>query len=487
MRRISTGIAFLAFVACSGRPPWVSSPPEATFAFEVRDTRGQLIPARITLVGVAGTPAIRLSRNDAGELRGRTLLTGNKIMTLDGSGAVEVPQGTYDVYVSRGIEWTLAYQPRVVVGPEGYALRAKLDHIIDTSGWISGDFHVHASPSWDSSVPLAHRVVEFVTSGVDLIVSTDHNLIADYAPSIGELHAGRYVDSMIGNEISTRRRGHFGVYPLPAERVGETYGRLWRFRGGANEVFPAVRRDFPGAIIQVNHPRRRNWMGYFWDEHFDRTTGEASPGFSLDFDTIEVFNGRDSRSPLEVVLKDWFALLDRGLVVTAMGNSDTHDLSSTLGGYPRNYVRVRDDRPGATGDDEISAALRARRAYFTTGPIVSLRSGEADIGDVVTAPDGTVTVAIEVTAAPWISVESATVYVNGKIARQWQIEPTQLPQRLEAELQIVVESDSYVVLRVDGSKPLWPVGGDDEQHPIVPVAITNPLFIDRDGDGKYTR
>src|SRR5690606_20341280 len=137
----------------------------------------------------------------------------------------------------------------------------------------------------------------------------------------------------------------------------------------------------------------------------------------------------------------------------------------------RNYVRVRDDRPGATGDDEISAALRARRAYFTTGPIVSLRSGEADIGDVVTAPDGTVTVAIEVTAAPWISVESATVYVNGKIARQWQIEPTQLPQRLEAELQIVVESDSYVVLRVDGSKPLWPVGGDDEQHPIVPVAI----------------
>jgi hypothetical protein len=170
-----------------------------------------------------------------------------------------------------------------------------------------------------------------------------------------------------------------------------------------------------------------------------------------------------------------------------MGNSDTHTLGSSLGGYPRNYIRVRDDRPGAVATDDIVAALRARRSFFTTGPILSLRAGDAEMGDVVAAPDGTVTVSIEVSAAPWISVESATLYVNGKVARQWPIEPTQLPQRLEAELRVVVESDSYVVLRADGTKPLWPVGGDDERYPIVPVAVTNPLFIDRDGDGTYTR
>ncbi len=487
MTRLSIAIASIAAFACSWSAPRLPSQPSATLTFDIRDTSGQHIPARITLVGVDGTRAPRLSRRDAGELRGRMLLTGNKIMTLDGTGAVEIPQGVYDVYVSRGIEWTLTHVPRVAVGADGYALRARLDHIIDTSGWVSGDFHVHASPSWDSRVPLAHRVIEFVTSGVDLIVSTDHNVIADYAPSIDELEVAEYLDSMIGNEITTRRKGHFGIYPLPAEHVGETYGRLWRFRGAADVIFPAVRRDYPDAIIQVNHPRRRNWMGYFWDEHFDSTTGRASPGFSLDFDTIEVFNGRDSRSPLEEVLKDWFALLDRGLVATAMGNSDTHDLGSTLGGYPRNYMRVRDDRPRAFDTNEIVTALRARQSFFTTGPIVSLRSGDAGIGDVVTSRDGNVMVDIEVTAAPWITVESATLYVNGQIARQWPIEPTQLPQRLEAQLQVVVEADSYIVLRADGTTPLWPVGGDDESHPIVPVAVTNPLFIDRDGDGRYTR
>ena len=36
-------------------------------------------------------------------------------------------------------------------------------------------------------VPMRDRVFQFVADGVDLIVSTDHNVIADYAPVIGEL------------------------------------------------------------------------------------------------------------------------------------------------------------------------------------------------------------------------------------------------------------------------------------------------------------
>ena len=34
------------------------------------------------------------------------------------------------------------------------------------------------------------------------------------------------------------------------------------------------------------------------------------------------------------------SLLDRGHLVTATGNSDTHHLNYNLGGYPRNYVNV---------------------------------------------------------------------------------------------------------------------------------------------------
>jgi hypothetical protein len=253
------------------------------------------------------------------------------------------------------------------------------------------------------------------------------------------------------------------------------------------DVFAAVRRDHPGTVIQVNHPRSSGHMGYFNDERFDRRSGQSShAGFSLAFDTLEVLNGRRA-SNTEDVLRDWFSLLDHGHVVTAMGNSDTHELHTTLGGYPRNYLRVPDDRPGHATQADLVAAILGRHAFFTTGPFLRLRSGDADIGDVVTARSGTVDLDIEVTAAPWVAVDSVALYVNGKIEKQWAVPASQQPQRFEIQQTIAVDRDSYVVLRADGNEPMWPVAGDAEGTPVMPMAITNPLFIDFDGDGRYTR
>lgn len=477
----------LVVVGCHRESSVRPATDTARLAFEIRDATGHLIPARITLTAVGGTPEPKLTTSDAGERRGRMVLSGNKIMTLDGSGQVAMPPGVYDIFVSRGIEWSLFVVPRVEIGAAGYDLRARLDHVVDTTGWLSGDFHVHAAPSWDSYVPLENRAIEFVVEGVDLIVSTDHNIVADYAPVIVELDLRPYLASMIGDELTTLHWGHFGVFPLPGAMVGQHYGTQWRHEGDGSEIFAAVRRDHPGTLIQANHPRSSGGTGYFNDERFDRRAGRSTlRGFSLAFDTIEVLNGRNI-SPAEEVLLDWFSMLDRGHIVTAMGNSDTHELHTTLGGYPRNYLRVPDDRPGRASETDIIGAIRGRHAFFTTGPFLELRSGRAGIGDVVTARDGKLTVDIAVAAAPWIGVDSVTLYVNGKVEKRWPVEPSQLPQRFAAHQAIVVEGDSYIVLRADGREPMWPVAGDAERTQVVPMAISNPLFVDVDGDGAYTR
>ena len=485
MRKLVVAACLLAAGCRKSADP--SAKHEGTpFVFEVHDPAGRLIPARITLVGVGGTFDPKLASSDAGERRGRLVLAGNKIMTLDGTGELDVPAGVYDIYVSRGIEWSLFVVPRVELGTGAYKLRAQLDHVIDTTGWLSGDFHVHAAPSWDSYVPLANRATEFVVEGVDLIVSTDHNVVADYAPVIDELDVEPYLESMIGDELTTIGWGHFGVYPLPKTLVGSHYGSVWR-EGMGSEIFSAVRRERPGTLIQVNHPRSIGHMGYFKDERFDRKTGRSThPGFSFDFDTLEVLNGRQA-STAEAVLLDWFSLLDHGRVVTAMGNSDTHELHTTLGGYPRNYLRVPDDRPGHTTQAEIVAAILGKHAFFTTGPFVQLRSGEAGIGDTVTAHSGKLTVDIEVSAAPWIAVDTVTLYVNGTVEERWTVAPSTLPVRFETQHAITVDRDSYVVLRADGKEPMWPVAGNTEHTLVMPMAITNPLFVDVDGDSKYTR
>ena len=459
----------------------------AHLIFEVRDTASQLIPARITLVGVGGTPDPKLAPSESGELRGRMVVAGNKVMTLEGSGDIDVPPGIYDIYVSRGIEWTLSVTPRVEIGAAGYALQARLDHAVDTTGWLSGDFHVHASPSWDSYVPLENRAAEFVVEGVDLIVSTDHDIVADYAPAIEALRIDDMLASMIGDEITTLHWGHFGTFPLPSSAVGQRYGSAWRHEGTGRDVIGHVRHDHPDALVQVNHPRSHAGMGYFDDERFDRTAGTSKHfGFTLDFDAIEVLNGRGV-SPAEAVLLDWFSMLDHGHVVTAMGNSDTHELRLTLGGYPRNYLRVPDDRPGKVSTIDVVRAIRGHHSFFTTGPFVDLRSGDAGIGDIVRARDGKLTVSVTIAAAPWIGVDRAILYVNGAERYRWPIRSSPSVQRFEIEQSIEIDRDSYIVLRADGTEPLWPVAGDAEATQVTPLAITNPLFVDHDGDGRYTR
>jgi hypothetical protein len=41
------------------------------------------------------------------------------------------------------------------------------------------------------------------------------------------------------------------------------------------------------------------------------------------------------------------------------------------------------------------------------------------------------------------------------------------------------------VVRVDGDEPLAPVVGDRNRFDVRPLALTNPVFLDVDGNGKY--
>src|SRR6266516_907779 len=91
-----------------------------------------------------------------------------------------------------------------------------------------------------------------------------------------------------------------------------------------------------------------------------RTCAPTRPGFSWDFDAVEVMNGYQDpvRKSVDKIIDDWFALLNHGHLVTATGNSDTHHLTYNIGGYPRNYVRVLDDRPQAVTGKEVARAVR---------------------------------------------------------------------------------------------------------------------------------
>src|SRR5882672_10688264 len=124
-----------------------------TLLVEIRDPAGAAIPARLTFrpVGTTRKPlftTIDIAREEIGAVAAY-----DRAFVLRGDAELRVPAGTYDVWVSHGMEWDTTRE-RVTVTAGGEAeVHAVLHHVIDTPGWISGDFHVHAAPSLDSRVP----------------------------------------------------------------------------------------------------------------------------------------------------------------------------------------------------------------------------------------------------------------------------------------------------------------------------------------------
>src|SRR5262249_47029548 len=163
----------------------------------------------------------------------------------------------------------------------------------------------------------------------ELIVSTDHNVVADYRPIIAELGVGRYLTSLTGDELTTANWGHFGAFPLPRDLDHAGHGAVHVHGRTASDFFKDIRKSAPEAVIDVHHPRLDNEIGYFNLGRFDTRNDHAErPGFSFDFDAVEVLNGYQDaeRRSVDRVIDDWFALLDHGHIVTATGNSDTHHL-----------------------------------------------------------------------------------------------------------------------------------------------------------------
>jgi hypothetical protein len=458
-----------------------SIPPvtEGLLRVRVRDEAGKPLPARLTFVGVNGTLTPRFTRSDFGRDQPGGVLAYDRGF-LVGDAELAVPVGQYDVWVSHGPEWEALAERVRVERDEATRLDVTLRHLVPTPGWISGDFHVHAERSPDSRVSMRHRVEQFVADGVDLIVSTDHNTITDYGPTIAELGLTDRLASLRGSELTTHDWGHFGAFPFAADTPPIPVGDHT-----PAQIFAEVRAAAPGAIIDVHHPRLEHGrMGYFHLGKLDLATMHSHrAGFSFDFDAVEVLNGYQDpdRASVDAVLEDWFALLRRGHRVTATGNSDSHHLTFNLGGYPRNYVRVREAQlDGAT----LADAIRAGRSFFTTGPIVEVTAGPHGLGDTVHVR-GPLALTVRVQAPAWIDVDMVTVLVDGHVALRRPVIGAP-PVRFAETLSIPIERDGFIVVRVDGGRAMSPVLGDGDRFRVFPFAVTNPIWVDVDGDGEVT-
>jgi len=466
------------------------------FEFEIVDASGHPVPSRLTFLGRDGSRPNLFPNADADP--DRLAVRRNVVYTIRGQGAITVPPGRYTVLATRGLEYGLD-RTQVEIRPgERSSWRARVEREIDTTGWISADFHLHTltySGHGDSNMP--ERIISIVGEGVEFAVATDHNHNTDYRPTMARVGAESMLSAVTGNEISTGI-GHFNAFPLdPESRVIPS--RL----PSAVPLFKLVReqRNEYGVtpVIQVNHPR---WSGinYFGKAGLDPVLGTTSSDlFSADFDTIEIFNENEGFGYFDPdvadvetgsenfsVLRDWFNLLNRGSRYAAVGNSDSHHVEAEMAGFPRNFLPSSTDNPEQIDPAEVASSLRARRVFTTLGPFVEFSVDGEPMGGRVRLPRGrsSVQLAIKVQAASWVDCDVVKVVVNGDIVETIDVPASSDRVRLDTKHTLDVSGDCWVSLLVEGDEPLAPVV-HDQTRPIYPIAVLNPVWIDADGDGMW--
>jgi hypothetical protein len=451
------------------------APAPGALAYALEDENERPLAGRFIVRGINGTPDPDLGHTET--VSGAK----NVFYTMSGKGTIELAAGDYQVTATHGLEYSIESEIVSVTPETGAAVRFNLERVVDTSGWLACDFHLHQAPSFDSNVSLDDRVISLFAEGVEFAVATDHNHITDLGPSARSLGLERDVSLATGVEITTPSWGHFIAFPYPKHNTLPPYASV-----DPPEIFAAVRARAPGAVIQVNHPRLRG-IGYFNRIELDAEDGVASAeGFSFDFDTVEVVNGLELGDPKALTqnLEEWFALLNKGYRYTAVGNSDSHRLVYQWAGYPRTYVRVNDDEPQAVQAEEVARALIAGRAIVSNGPFVYvLVDGEAEPGDQVSADGGRVTLQVSVRAPQWIDVDRIEVFANGVRVASKALPPSFRPGLAgQWETELEIDRDTWIVVMVRGKAlPEDALPGLKS----APFGFANPIYIDGDGDGAF--
>ena len=450
----------------------------------------------------------------------------NRVLVL-GPTTFAVPPGLYHVYATAGPFATIA-RAEITLTEGAYETvslaLARLPH--QPAGTLSGDFHVHGGASFDASIGDFDRVRAFLAANVQVIVATEHDVVHDYADAIAELGASERMELVAGVESTghvlfdlvpdadfPQVIGHWNFWPMTFAPSGPWRGAPWDELVEPGALMTRMAQaGWPAAsgVAQLNHP---------WDEAdfgrdlgFPRAIGldarmplpatfdGTGPGLfhrvpagtsfaNSDYHAQEVMNGSANRTYLAFRAL-WFYLLSEGVVRAGTANSDSHALSGSVLGSPRNLV-WSDTTLDAFDRAEFDSAIRRGRMIGTNGPVIEL-TASAGTGETRTpslepfepAPD--TVLHLRVTAAPWVPIDEVRIVVNGEVVRTLRDELAHPTDPFADDGLVRFEGDLALADLIDVERgDAWLLV--EAGHPLMPAADLDcdgiPDTGDNDGDG----
>ena len=472
-------------IALIGRPR-ADVLAEATVNIAVHeDPGGQAVPSRITVADEQGTLVSLGNVTDATQA-----VRPGVVYSRTGAVRLKLPAGRYVIYAGRGFEYSV---DRVAVDLARGATashRLTIRREVDTTGWAAMDTHLHTGTfARHGDATIDERMLTIAGEGLELPVSSEHNTRVDFEARARAAEVRRHFTPVLGTEVTTPALGHFNVFPV---RPGgaDIDQRLPDWTQLGQSIASAADRP----VIVLNHGRDQhgNFRPLDPARHIG-VAGEDREGWALPANAMEVVNSGAVLSDAMALPRDWMGLLNRGLMLTPVGSSDSHDVARYIVGQGRTYVRCDDRDPAAIDLARATGGVRSGQVMVSYGLLTEIDVAGKGPGELV-GRRGELAVRIRVKGPGWTRAQRVALYVNGTEVRAEEIPGGTKPGvKWEATWRLPTPAhDVHLVAAATGpgiAAPYWPTA--KPYQPTSPaftpyvLGISGAVFVDADGSGRF--
>jgi hypothetical protein len=423
--------------------------------------------------------------------------------TADGDFRVQLQPGSYEVLISRGFEYDAVLTTVEVQSSETTRVEKQLIRSVDTAGWISAELHSHSTPSGDNTSHQRGRVLNLLAEHIEFIPCTEHQRISTYQPHLEHFNAVNRVLTCPGMELTGKPLpiNHQNTFPLIEHAHTQDGGGPQIHTNPTLQIARlAMWDDNSDKVVQINHPNIAQMVG---DADGD---GQPDEGFRKMFhfaDVIEVHPPEMIFDELAVneegykgrgtVILNWMQLLNLGYRLPGVVNTDAH-WNFHGSGWLRNYVRSSTDEPAQADLMDICHALEKGQVVISNGPFLEVAASaagqKAGPGEDLALSGTSVDLHICVQCPNWLDVNRVQVFVNGRADQRWNFTRRQHPRmfqhgvkKFKQVIQVSLANDAHLIVATGGKGlQLGHVYGPDAGK-VMPVAVSNPIFVDVDGGG----
>ena len=381
---------------------------------------------------------------------------------------VDLSAGHYRIEAHHGLEYT----PRTLefdIDKDSATIEVRLERWVDmnSTGWYSGDTHVHFESPRAASLEGRGEGV----NSVNILAAKWGNLITNATDFSGAPDPVSTADNIVYVNEEARHGflGHTALLGLKQLVFPLSWGSgpLTGVPGGS---------DYPPMAYLADETHRQG--GFVSWAHFPGPRGEVAVDIALNkIDSVDVLtwgdplerkNGEPSRA------EAWYGFLNCGFRLPITAGTDKM-FNTQIIGTPRVYVKV----DGRFGYDSWLDGIRHGRTFATTGPILSLQVDNEGIGATLTRTAGSF-VSVSATAISELPMSRLEIVQNGIVVGTASSRAGD--NKISLATRIKVKTSSWLAARVISTTTLpYQTVYLDRSEPIPVFAHTSPVYIDVPG------